>query len=934
MVLAAVEADATDEPRARRGDGGRDGAPRPPARPRAGERAPARGAVDAPAGDPGPHRHQPAALRAARPRRGRRADRREPPLPAGRRLRGRVPARRRLREPARDGGGARPLGADRGLAAGARDRIGGGRARHARATHRHERGRPRRHADGHPRGPARAHGRGARPRHPRGAAAHAGSAHRRARGAHRDRDRLRHARGAARGGPGRPGRDHPRARPALRGGGAAPARGGGAGRPRPHDRRRARARHRASPGHRGRAGAVPQRRRGDRPAHPRVRRGPPALLDVPVVRRARRDPGRARPGTRRPGARGAPAPAHERLSARHPHQPPLHGAGPAAGHPGPDGGADPDRRPDRGPALRGQPLGPHLHRPARIGAGAARRAGRHRDPQRPDPGGRADRPRHRGAAGPRAAGEPGSLPVRGARHQRRGVGLGSRQRRAVVERGREHALRLHAGAGRPGRRVVVREYPSGRSRPREARHQRSGGARGGELERGVSLPPGRRNVRLRLRPGLRAARRGRPGLAHDRRDDGHHPALRARGRAPAGPEDGGGGPPRGRRRARLQQPAHDHHRPHPPGARPAQGRRPGAAQRGGDPEDGGPRRRPHAPAPGLQPQAGAPAEGPRPQRDGRGREHDAPAAHRRGRGPAAHPGAGRGAGERRSGPARAGADEPGGERARRDARGRHARPRDRPRAARRGAARSAGSAPARPVRGAPGDGHRHRHGRRDAGPHLRTVLHHQGAGEGHRPRALDGARDRAPARRRDPRAQRGGRRHDLRDLPAPGGDRGRHRRRRRRRGAAARDRPGDHPAGGGRIGRARARPRGAGAAGLHGAGGERRRPGRRGLREGKRPDRHDPHRRRDAAHERPRDGGSRAGEPARHARAVHVGLHRRRHRPPRRARREHAAARQAVHARRPDRQGPRSPRPDSSEGGCAPSTVVARLRRTPSRLPP
>ncbi len=121
--------------------------------------------------------------------------------------------------------------------------------------------------------------------------------------------------------------------------------------------------------------------------------------------------------------------------------------------------------------------------------------------------------------------------------------------------------------------------------------QRGGGARGRELERGVSLPPGRRDVRLRLRPGLRAARRGRPGHAHDRRDDGHHPAPRARGTAPAGPEDGGGGPPRGRRRARLQQPAHDHHRPHPPGPRPAQGRRPGAPQRGGDPEDGGPRRR-------------------------------------------------------------------------------------------------------------------------------------------------------------------------------------------------------------------------------------------------------------------------------------------------------------------------------------------------------
>ena len=427
-------------PESRADDAGRDGAPCPPALARAGERAPARGAVDAPAGDPGPHRHRPAALRAARPRRGRRAHRREPPLPAGRRLRGRLPARRRLREPARDGGGAWARGADRGLASGARDRIGRDRPRHARAPHHHEPGRPRRRADGHSPGPARAHGRGARPGHPRGAAAHAGPAHRRARGAHRDRHRLRRARGAARRGPGRPGRDHPRARPALRGGGAAAARGGGAGRPGPHDRRRARARHRAPPGHRGRAGALPQRRRGDRPADPRLRRGAAALLDGPVVRPTW-------PASVSSPARGSAASRSwrrrpvrtDRLPPRPPDQPRLREAGRRARDHRQDGGADPDRRPRRGPALRGQPLGPRVHRPARVGPGAAGRAGRHRDPQRPDPRGRADRPRHRRAAGPGAAGEPGPLPVRGARHQRRGVGLGPRERCAVVERGREHA---------------------------------------------------------------------------------------------------------------------------------------------------------------------------------------------------------------------------------------------------------------------------------------------------------------------------------------------------------------------------------------------------------------------------------------------------------------------------------------------------------------
>ena len=39
--------------------------------------------------------------------------------------------------------------------------------------------------------------------------------------------------------------------------------------------------------------------------------------------------------------------------------------------------------------------------------------------------------------------------------------------------------------------------------------------------------------------------------------------------------------------------------------------------------------------------------------------------------------------------------------------------------------------PAGPLRDARGDRHRARHGRRDAGAHLRALLHHQGAGQGH-----------------------------------------------------------------------------------------------------------------------------------------------------------------------------------------------------------
>ena len=43
--------------------------------------------------------------------------------------------------------------------------------------------------------------------------------------------------------------------------------------------------------------------------------------------------------------------------------------------------------------------------------------------------------------------------------------------------------------------------------------------------------------------------------------------------------------------------------------------------------------------------------------------------------------------------------------------------------------------------------HRHRHGRGDAHAHVRAVLHDQGAGQGHRPRPVDGLRVRPPVRR-------------------------------------------------------------------------------------------------------------------------------------------------------------------------------------------
>ena len=65
-----------------------------------------------------------------------------------------------------------------------------------------------------------------------------------------------------------------------------------------------------------------------------------------------------------------------------------------------------------------------------------------------------------------------------------------------------------------------------------------------------------------------------------------------------------------------------------------------------------------------------------------------------------------------------------------------------------------------------GGRHRPGHGRGDPGPHLRALLHHQGAGEGDRPRPLDGLRDRGPERRGHPRALGAGRRHRVPGLPA------------------------------------------------------------------------------------------------------------------------------------------------------------------------
>ena len=90
----------------------------------------------------------------------------------------------------------------------------------------------------------------------------------------------------------------------------------------------------------------------------------------------------------------------------------------------------------------------------------------------------------------------------------------------------------------------------------------------------------------------------------------------------------------------------------------------------------------------------------------------------------------------------------------------------------------------RRVRAALGERRRLRHGQGDAGAPVRAVLHHQGGGQGHRPRPGDGLRHRQAEPRRHRRVQRAGRGDDVHDLSAAThGGRRRWRRRRARRTA-------------------------------------------------------------------------------------------------------------------------------------------------------
>src|SRR5205823_2353559 len=343
---------------------------------------------------------------------------------------------------------------------------------------------------------------------------------------------------------------------------------------------------------------------------------------------------------------------------------------------------------------------------------------------------------------------------------------------------------------------------------------------------------------------------------------------------------------------------HRHHGVRRPAARGPGSPGPAAPGRRGDSQGGGPRRRADPPAARLQPPAGTAAAGAGSERAReRARENATPPA-RRGceagdrAGPDAGPRPGRGR------PGRAGDHEPRRQRARRDAHGGPAHDRDGGRRVRRRLRGGALPRPAGQVRDARRQRHRHGHGPRDPGPPVRAVLHHQGKGQGHRPRARHGVRHREAERRihlgvqlarrgnhvqdLSPARRRGGRAGERPRRARSRAPRQRDRARRRRRSAGARRGP-PRP-GALRLPRARGRERGS-------------RPGRRAALLGPHP--RAPHGRHHAGTLGAGSGGPPRGAATRDARHLHVGLHRRRHHPPRRARARVRVRAEALHPGRP-----------------------------------
>ncbi len=211
-------------------------------------------------------------------------------------------------------------------------------------------------------------------------------------------------------------------------------------------------------------------------------------------------------------------------------------------------------------------------------------------------------------------------------------------------------------------------------------------------------------------------------------------------------------------------------------------------------------------------------------------------------------------------PDRAGHHEPGRQQPRRDAAGRHAHHRDGERQLDEQAARAAPRPEGRRLRRADGDRHRLRDGPRDALAPVRTVLHHQGAGQGHRAGPVDDLRHRQAERRLHlGRAAKSGRGTTFRIYLPRIDERGTRGAREDATPSAARIR--DDPARRGRGGGAAPPARHPAALRLHGARGRERPAGDPGRRTPRRPDPPGGHRHGDAADERV-GGGRRGVRPA------------------------------------------------------------------------
>jgi hypothetical protein len=430
-------------------------------------------------------------------------------------------------------------------------------------------------------------------------------------------------------------------------------------------------------------------------------------------------------------------------------------------HRGLRGGAGDGRGHRRRSALGGVPRPGRRARPARVlvdadpVAAAPGRSRRARHLRRLLPrAARPRRPRPRGA-GPRR--------VRGV-HRDRGRPRGGRAARARgrvprLRRPRQRRVLRVRGRDRDDRRREPPGVPEPRLQSRRADRRRAGAVRrrraGPDAGRAAAPPGGRRVGDVRVDPhpqgrldvpgrgadpDVHVARPpGRPGAGPRRRV-----AARPRGAAPAGAEDGGDRAAGRRRRSRLQQPAHRDQRLHrgPLGRSPA-----GAGARGprGDPRRRQPRGGADRPAAGVQPAHDHRAAAAQPDRAGGPAGPDARAHPRR----AHHAGdparAGAAGGDGRRWADRAGAAQPRGQRARRDAPGRYAD--DHHRRRRQRAARAAGVPDRR--------GYRRGHDRRRARARVRAVLHHQAPGPGLGARPGDGLRHRQAGRRVHPGRQPG-----------------------------------------------------------------------------------------------------------------------------------------------------------------------------------